>query len=230
MAWRILRHPLLGGSAMVRLFAALVAAFLFAETAMASVKPVNSKQFVREFKREMAIEDMAEKTDRSLGAMVKLAVWKLRAEGYDDLADEIEADWQREFAGFLPRQVALKELGDHEPLSQWLAAVTALIELAIGPQAMKLLHLDDLVIFNYAIPVVFDPTNPEWDMAEYSLHFVPLAGVTGYWTSYVACVGATWGGGMFFLCTPASSAVEWILVKYVAPKMSDRVYMRANSR
>lgn len=215
---------------MVRLFAAMLAAFfLFAGNASA-INKVDHQKMAKEFSRKTDIVELAVETDRNLNAMIRLAIFNLRLQGRGDLADQIKDEWENQWQGALVTQTMLKDLGDHEPLSQWLAVVTATIELVIGPQAMKFLHLDDLVIINYAIPVVFNPTDPEWDQAEYKLHFVPLAGVTAYWGSYIACVGATWGGGIVFLCTPVGMISENLVVKFVAPKMSDRVYVRANSR
>jgi len=177
----------------------------------------------------------AEKTDQALSRLVKFAVFQLRRNGYDEDADELQNEYSvyYEFAvrNFYLNVVPV-DLGDHEPLSQWLADWYDKLEARLGPFIMELTHLDDIKVFNYAIPVVFHPTGwhgDSWDIDEYRLHFVPLSGVVAYWTSWGVCVGATWGMGMItFICTPVGMICEHLVVKYVAPPISDRVYCRFN--
>ena len=91
---------------------------------------------------------------------------------------------------------------------------------------MELTHLDDIKIVNYAVPVAFDPCNPEWDQPEYKLHFVPLAGVATYWAVWGGCMAGTTGAGYSVICTPVATYTEKYVVRYPAPKASDRIYDR----
>ena len=77
--------------------------------------------------------------------------------------------------------------------------------------------------------MAFDPRNSDWDKAEYAKHFVPLSGVTTYWSVQTACSIGTSGIGMLLVCQVASLAAEKVMVKKIAPKISDKIYDRANS-
>lgn len=55
-----------------------------------------------------------------------------------------------------------------------------------------------------------------------------FSGVVAYWVTWGACEVATYGTGWFLVCTPAGDLVEDAIEKWVAPKLSNRIYERAN--
>ena len=181
---------------------------------------------------------LAKRTDASLANMVSTAAWKLKKEGHPFMAADIQSQYRNRFSGFLEAMVLKQianggvilptDLGDHEPLSQWLADWYQKLEDTLGEDICKLLHLDDINIVNYAIPVVFFRVPEYISIEEYKLHFVPLGGVCAYWVTWGACTAATFGTGAFLICTPAGMAAEWLVVKYVAPPVSDWVWERFN--
>lgn len=173
--------------------------------------------------------NLPKRTDQAIDALIKVAVVNLRARGHDHEADEIEGAYFDRFEGFLEIHAAGRgflDIGDHRPLSEWLAGVTELLRLLLGDFVMKQTHLDDLRILNYAIPVVFDACNKEWDRAEYKRHFVPLSGVLAYWSLWVACkVAGGWSIPM--TCSAIGSLGENIMVYIFAGPISDAVFSLA---
>jgi hypothetical protein len=182
---------------------------------------------VAKMRRDLRNGKALEKTHISLNALVRFGAFQLRMHGHPEEADKLLDEWQSEFS---PMFLNTKGLGDHEPLSDWLAIWYVTLELLLGETFMKMTHLDDINIINFAIPVVFNPCDPEWDKPEYNLHFTPLAGVLTYWVAWGACVGATYGSGIIFICSAIGSAGEHIMVTFFAPKISDRIYERRCER
>lgn len=172
---------------------------------------------------------LARKTDAALEGMIRLAVWKLQRTGHNDEAIEVWNQWDGFYRGYLVREVMKEGLGDHEPLSRWLADVYAKLVDLFGESAVKFMHLDDINIANFAIPVVFHMKQIGGDVIdapEYALHFVPFSGVVAYWGTWGACEAVTMGTGWFIVCTPAGMAAEYVTVTYIAPRFSDRVWAR----
>jgi hypothetical protein len=157
---------------------------------------------------------LAERTNFALNALIRLAAHKLRQRGYRTKAKQLVYEWEHRWNGYLMR----RDLGDHRPLSQWLAEKYAMIEAILGENLCKLLRLYDIKVINYAIPVVFSCVD-KVDEAEYGRHFVPLSGVVVFWTSFFVCVGATWGTGFLF-CSPLAMGAEFLVVRLVAPKLN----------
>lgn len=108
------------------------------------------------------------------------------------------------------------------------------LRLRFGDMLVARLHLDDINIINYAIPVVFHPvvdkkSGETWDKLEYSKHFVPFASVVTYWASYGTC---------YFLtkklpqvrkyCKNISGLLRTGMTNWAAPRLSDWVYDTAH--
>jgi hypothetical protein len=182
---------------------------------------------IAKMRRDLRNGKLLERTHVSLNVLVRFGAFQLRRNGHSDEADKLLDEWQNKFS---PMFLNPKGLGDHAPLSDWLANWYVVMELLLGESFMKMTHLDDINIINFAIPVVFNPCDPEWDKPEYNLHFTPLAGVLTYWVTWGVCVGATWGSGILFICTPIASAGEHIMITFFAPKISDRIYDRRCER
>lgn len=172
---------------------------------------------------------LAARLDFAVDRMVALAVKRLKRKGHDEAAARISTEWNEKWAGFLPALVLTEGLGDYNPYSQWLADLYQELEDLLGEELCRLLHLDDLRTINFAVPIVLamhDVLGPvEIDVAEYELHWTPLAGVCAYWTTWVACTVATWGAGaVAFVCTPAGMLSETVTIKWIAPPLADNAY------
>jgi hypothetical protein len=215
----------------------IIALFLFASCGSAIAgDSYNSSNDRASFQRDM--EDpsqvgMAERTDMALESIIELAAWKLRREGYDADADRIEFNWAYRYKGFLPdyaRAVARgqkENIGDYTPMSQWLAEEYQRWVDLLGLTMVEFLHLDDINVMNYAIPVVFHMAilgNVQVDLPSYSNHWNPFCGVVSYWSVWLGCTIGTYGTGMFLICTPAATICERYVVREIAPRLAPRAY------
>lgn len=177
---------------------------------------------------------IANRTDLALDGLVKLSIWKMKKEGHKAEADKIESEWENRFKGTLTRyaeklKAGKRDLGDYAPLSEWLSELYKIMVLMFGETACKAMHLDDINIANFAIPVVFAMhdilgAQVKIDSPEYKKHFVPFAGVVTYWSVFISCEVVTYGSGWFVVCTPAGMAGEFAMTKWVAPKISDSAW------
>lgn len=169
---------------------------------------------------------IAYKVDQVVNNIVVTGVNQLYAQGFNKEADRLLHEYNQIVTGKI---VDSYDLGDHEPWSQWLVKFYNELESLLGHQVMVMLHLDDIWEINYAVPVVFHPKDPRWDIVEYQKHFVPLSGAITYWTTFIACSVITYGSGAIaFVCSPIGSVCEKVMVTCIAPGLSDRIYKRAN--
>lgn len=205
------------------------AAFQFAygdeEPVMTYGKPemsVRTNRLAYRFQKDIERGELKKRTDRALGAIIHLAIYKLRLTGHKAEAQQLKKQWEGQWDGYVLR---MRDLGDHKPLSQWLADKYAMLEFILGVNVCKALRLTDIKIINYGIPVVFTCVD-DVDAAEYLLHFQPFAGTVSYWVSFIACVGGTWGTGFLF-CAPISMGCEYLVKTFVAPKLNEPVWKLA---
>jgi len=188
-----------------------------------------TERMAAKFENEIRSGLLLKKTDDTLNAIIRLAVYKLKRTGHIAEGTQLLKEWENQWSGYLLN----RGIGDHRPLSKWLAEKTAMLELTLGKQAMHLLRLDDLITINYALPVVIKCID-EVDVDEYARHFVHdeangyrgLGPVVSYWTSFFACVGFTWGTGFLF-CAPIAMGVEYLVDNFVAPKLNEPLWRRA---
>jgi len=186
---------------------------------------------------------LALRTDQALDQLVARGVSELRDKGDDIYATRTEWDWKQNYQGYLTRGLMLRggrDIGDHAPLIKWLASFYDHLESVLGVDACRALHLSDIKTFNFCIPVVFHPCTFPMDSVqgaredEYRRHFAKGAVYYGlmpvilYWTADIACLAGTYGTGIGWLCGPISSAAEFITGKWIAPKVSDFVFERAD--
>lgn len=178
-------------------------------------------------------------SDWALDNLVDRGVERLRAAGRKDEADWYQAEWTFHFSGTLTRledaRLNARDIGDHQPLLKWLAGFYDLLELALGVEVCKALHLSDIKTFNYTVPVVFRPCTFPMDHVtatrrdEYRNHFSAgkvyygLFPVVTYWAVDVPCMIGT-AGLAALLCGPAASVGEWFCSHTVAPWLSDRIF------
>jgi hypothetical protein len=197
-----------------------------------------------ELKREwksgsLDIHEVAKKNDEALDRIICTAVKVLRAKGHGDEANKLQQEHGESYAtavSDLCSGVVRTGIGDHRPLSEWLARVYDKLESKLGKFVMEATRLKDIKIFNYCIPVVFNPKgdpkiNPlkAWGLDEYAVHFVALISVIAYWVSWAVCTGLTWGmGAISFFCNLPAMGIEKLVAAKVAPNWAKRVYLRAN--
>jgi hypothetical protein len=198
----------------------------------------------RAIRREIEDGNMyatAQRTDEALDALVARGVQKLREKGDDSFAEQFEGEWSDQFRGFLAHAMAQnggRDIGDHKPLIQWLATFYDHLESVLGVQVCKSLHLSDIKTFNYCIPIVFHPCTFPMDNvtvsreAEYANHFAKgavyygLIPVVVYWVCDISCIAST-SGIATMICGPLSGGAEFIMGKWFAPRLSNRIFERA---
>ncbi len=179
--------------------------------------------------------EFRERTQHSMNFLVESAIFALEYYGHKEDADQARKEWKEQFANYLLSFQSM-DLGDHNPLSQWLADFYKKLRLRFGDQMVKMMHLDDINTLNYAIPVAFQPkgdvkTGDTWDKLEYSLHFVPFVSVVTYWGSYAACFYFTKGEPTIRkYCKQIAKILRTGMKNWVAPKLSDFVYDKAFDR
>lgn len=176
---------------------------------------VRTNRLAFKFRKDIERGDLRKRTDRALGAIVHLAIYKLRLSGHKKEAAQLKKEWEGQWEGYLLRT---RDLGDHKPLSIWLAQKYEMLELILGETVCKALRLTDIKILNYGIPVVFSCLD-NVDIYEYSLHFIPFSKTVSWWVTELTCVGGTWGSG-FLYCGFISTGVEFLVGEYVAPKLN----------
>ena len=183
---------------------------------------VTDRSYQVSYEVERDFESLAgvrERTGLALNAIVRTAVFQLRLNDHPEQAQKLHDEWFGHFQYVLWNV----GLGDHKPLSEWLATTYAALEFLLGERVMEITHLVDLKIFNFAIPVVFACVD-EVDALEFLLHFQPFVGSITYWSAYVSCVGLTWGGGFFWVCGIAGEGASWVMKTFVAPRLNEPVW------
>lgn len=175
----------------------------------------------RMFSVQVEAGQLKEKTNTALDAMIRYAVWKLNQKGHTKQAKKLLTEWEGRWHSVLLQ----RDLGDHRPMSKWLAEKYAMLEFTLGKDLCHMLRLDDIKTVNYTLPVVFKCVDSV-DEREYSKHFIPLCGVAAYWGSLAACTGLTFGTGFFF-CGPIAMSVEWMTENIFAPKINPGAWKRA---
>lgn len=196
-----------------------------------------ANESVRDLLRDLeggSLKKLALKSDIALEGMVSRGVRALREAGDLDGAYWVESEYEREWRGAITR-LSDRNIGDHKPLIQWIDTVYKRIIAVIGVPAAKALHLSDLWVLDMTIPVVFRPCTFEMDLVtiprkmEYQNHFAEdpvyygLVPTDIWWLVWVPCTLGSSGIGALF-CSPIAMAAEFIMGRYVAPPLSDKVF------
>jgi hypothetical protein len=219
-----------------------------------------TKQARRELEAQLELDfaqldTAAKRTDQALDAITRRAAWALERKGHHAVAHQLRTEYQEFYTNavyYMAIGVVPVGLGDHAPLSQWLATWYQKIEDLLGEDLCKLLHIHDIKILNYGIPVVFKPkTENQWCQEtqatggvcrdEYRVHFagVPkgrwtwehhgVLGVTAYWVTQIVCTVGTFGAGAIgMICGPIATVVEIGTDKWISPPLSDKIFDRVN--
>jgi hypothetical protein len=210
---------------------------LFAVSLGAQAGPVvksvtaETKSVIASFKKL----EFAEKTQAALNALVGTAVKELDKRGHKEEALRFGQEWSSLYSSAL-LGIGTLDIGDHRPMSQWLADFYNTLEDKLGEWLMHQLRLDDIKIINYGIVVVFQPTGDRktgdtWDSPEYKKHFVPFSAAVVYWASRLACSAATSGlGAVTMLCGVAAILPRYATEHWIAPPLSDWVYRTAHKQ
>lgn len=183
--------------------------------------------------------EAARQTDEAIFNMINLAVNVLNVQGHYAVAADIEVEYLLNYRYAVTSQIlGLKEIGDHPPLSEWLATVHEKIHDTLGDFLCKYFRFHDIYVLNYGLRVVFNPK--DYDLKDYKDHFAGhliwgwfwehhgVAGVVTYWLVNGVCIGATYGLGVVtFVCGPIASFAENVMDKRIAPPVAERVWKRA---
>ena len=175
--------------------------------------------YANQAKYEITHGQIRERTNLALDAIISVAYTQLKQNGHSEEAALLKEQWNNQWYGYLLR---VRDIGDHDPLSQWLADTYQKLEDILGKEICEFLHLDDINTVNFALPVVFSCTIA-FHKGDYQMHFVPLSGVVTYWGTVLSCWVFTSGIGSFF-CSPLGMLTERLMVRYIAPGLSDRIY------
>jgi hypothetical protein len=165
---------------------------------------------------------LASHTDTALDRVVRLALSNAAASGDALWAAQRLAEWELRYQGWITRRLFTDDIGDHNPLSLWLANLYDHVEALLGVDLCRILHLSDIKTFNFCIPVVFRPCTFPMDAVtgsrelEWIRHFdegaiyYGLFPVVLYWIADIACSVGTYGGGAMWLCGPIAGFAEWL--------------------
>lgn len=170
---------------------------------------------------------VANRTNLALRAIVKIGVLNLYRKGYVYEAQKMDQEWKA-LDGKLVKAVQTRNIGDFEPLSQWLALAYEILELKLGLDMCETLRLTDIKTINYCIPVCFQPCfygyNNFYDHFVTDEKYKGLAPVISYWATVITCDIALYGGGYFFVCSPVGMLVERAVLKRVGPWAAPKLY------
>lgn len=163
-----------------------------------------------------------ELSDRAMTRLLEVASRELAKRGYSDQAKIMMGEWLYEQR---PKFYE-RDLGDLPGLSQWITERYLVIELILGKDVCRALHLSDMMTFNHAIPVCL-ACNPVVDVDEYGRHFIEsdsgrfrgFAPCVTWWVTEIICMTASSGIGAF-ICGPISMGTEYLMREYAAPKIS----------
>jgi hypothetical protein len=173
---------------------------------------------------------VAASAQNGLNVMVARGIAILREIGETQAADQFESEWNNQFSHYLISH----ELGDHDPLSPWLANYYNVLSAKTDGVLKAFQLVQDINTMNYALGVVLRPngawrTHTDYDRIEYRKHFIPMADILTYWSSLELCKHYVKGMGKQF-CGKGATELETLMGRYVAPKMSDYVWARVSGQ
>lgn len=166
----------------------------------------------------------------ALRAIIKIGTKNLRAKGHRLEALRIERQW-RWIDGTLTAIINNRNIGDFEPISQWLSDVYDTFEENLGLEVCSILRLTDIKTLNYGLRVVCRPCN--YGLNDFYEHFVAderykgVAPVASYWAVVLGCSIGTYSIGYFFICSPIGIVVEAGVKNKLAPWAAPIIYDKA---
>jgi hypothetical protein len=175
------------------------------------------------------------------GAIRKLAE-QLVADYQDQaLSDELIRMWESSQSRFdLLLNTKITDLGDHEPLFPWINQFLDQTSSRYGTIIYTLPIVKDILMVNYALPVVFRP-HGSWqtDSAsqgldlriEYRKHFIPFANLVTFYVTLIGCEVVAERQGqpeLKKICKPVAEKLKFAMGRYVAPMVSDWIFDASN--
>jgi hypothetical protein len=212
---------------MSHLFLALITAFSF--STLASAEDFSAGREASERAQARMLQTLSKsQTDsvrEGVNEMMKVTVDTLVELGHTREASRLQKEWVKVRAWLNTTE----DLGDHDPLSKWLSATYNMVHGILGAKRMAQLHLDDIFVINYALPVVTSPQH-DWGRMEYALHFIPFTGVVVFWAGMNACMDALAGQrGAFVFCERINNTLKHSAMNGVAPRLADFIYNKFRS-
>ncbi len=181
----------------------------------------------------------AQYTDEAIENLVMGTIAVLKQYGHTKEADDIEIDYMLKHRYSITKALANKNMGDHEPLSQFIKVVHEKAHDLLGDFICHMTRIHDLWTLNYAIPVMFAPT--KYDQEEFKNHFHGKRFAWFIWqnrggvpiiTYHVIngiCGGLTSGlGWITFICGPIGGLGQTVMENHFSEDLSDFVWTRAN--
>lgn len=206
----------------MRLYVLFLALFcLFNTPILATPQPEISprtKRLAAQFEKDIRAGRLNVKANHAIQTLLRRGAYEMKLHGHYGVADFMMYEWATRYQYMLTS----RDLGDHAPLSQWLAEKYEEMEFILGKDICHALRLDNIKIINFGIPVALFCVD-HVDAVEYQKHFQPLAGVVTYWSTFGVCIGATFGTGFLF-CTPIAMGTEWIMYNAIAPNLSPQIW------
>lgn len=187
-----------------------------------------TKTKARGFERDVYKGKAARLAHTGLNALIHVAAYKLKISGHQSDGIRLLKEWEEQYSmEYLGWMEDSRHIGDHPPVSAWLNEQLMKLYLILGPSAMRMTRLSDLVTFNSTPRVIFQCIDSV-DLAEYGLHWIEdpfvdvggLAPVTAFWVSSAACLGASFSSGFLF-CGPISAGVEFLVRQFAAPNTNE---------
>ena len=174
---------------------------------------------------------LADHSNLAIRNIIKLAVKNMRRRGYLKEARLVEDGWKNYDGNLVDIALKKRNIGDFEPISEYLAMAYEIMELTLGYDICWLLRLTDLKTINHGLRVCFRPCQFGYDnFYEHLVHdekYRGLGPVVAYWSVVIGCSMGTYGIGYFFICSPIGLAVEVGVDRYVAPKMAPKLFNMA---
>jgi len=181
------------------------------------------------------LEAFAEYSNSAIGAIIRKAAQDLRFKGSFQLARKLEKDWAQ-YNGVLVQmaqthrgQMSMRDIGDFEPLNQWLSDAYEQIEASLGYTHCYSQRISDLKTINHGITVVFKPC--EYEYAEFFKHFASddpkyrsVLPVVSFWATLMGCYAGSYGTGFFMVCGGAAVMVESLVDQNLAPMLAPKIY------
>lgn len=195
-----------------------------------------TERMAKQYENDIKSGRLAKRSSQALNAIIRLAAYKLNRVGHKKQAKDLIYEWEHRWDGEIVRLAESRGIGDHKPLSKWLADKFDMMEFILGKSICEALRLTDIKTINFSIPIVISCVD-NISQEEFRSHFVfdyandykGLCPVVVYWVSFFSCVGASWGTG-FIACAPISTGTEWLALNFVAPKLSEPLWKLSCSR
>ena len=181
-------------------------------------------------------KDFTAITHEGFANAIETAVQDLRDRSDDQMADELQAQWEKsDFMGALFAS-QFNDLGDHAPLFAWLDGFFNKMAAKYGTIIFNLPYVQDLRTLNFAIPVVFAPKSKAWQTEgvdariEYRKHFIPFANIVTYYVTLYGCKYIAKKNGIDGkqICGKAADKLKQVMGRYIAPPVSDWIFKVAN--